>query len=98
MASNNPIGNPSQEVKDLTERVMKTTLVRVEGQTFTDGRVVLDGSAWINCRFVRCQIAIVLGAFETTGSSFEDCRMAFAGPAGRVYDLSANNQGQTRRA
>lgn len=94
----NPIGNPSTAVRKLTQQTETTPIVPVPDQTFTEAQIVLDGSRWVNCRFVRCRVAVVLGAFRTEGCDFEDCEIAFAGAAGRVFDLCSNNLGSTRRA
>ncbi len=93
------VGNVSDELHVLVEQAETASLVRVKARTFTDQRVLLDGSEWISCRFVRCQIAVVLGAFRVDAQcSFEDCRIRYNGPAGRVYDLITANSTQSHHA
>ena len=94
-----PVNHVSAEVHRLVEQAEVVKLTLVEGQTFKNQSIILEGAEWVNCRFVKCQIAVVLGAFRVDPSCvFEDCRIRYNGSAGRVYDLIAATPEVSRHA
>ena len=72
---------PDPRAQELLERLPAMALERVEGLTFEDQDVHLDGREFIDCSFVRCRMLIALGWFRLTGA-FEarDCLWALGPP------------------
>lgn len=57
-------------------------------QVFSDTKVYLDGAAFHNCTFERCEIVIsgFIGC-NLNNPRFIDCRWTVAGPAQNTFEL-----------
>jgi hypothetical protein len=66
----------------------------VRGREFTDETVVLDGTEFIGCRLVRCELLYSGGRpflFENT--AVEECRLTFVGRAeNTIHTLAAMHE------
>lgn len=56
-------------------------------ETFEDQRIELDGGAWFNCTFKRCDIVVATGEFVLNGDSFDNSRLSIVGRAQNIVGI-----------
>ena|SRR5712691_1176211 len=62
--------------------------MKVEGQTFINETVTLDGNEYLNCVFGKCRIAYGATApAKLVNSEFDSCTWEFIGAAGLTVDF-----------
>lgn len=57
------------QVVEAIEQLKWLVLLPIEGVTYEDQVVFLDGRAFTNCSFIRCEMTILLGRFALTGTT-----------------------------
>jgi len=63
---------------------------KLDGKTFTDISIIIDGNSYTNCRFERCEIIFCgAAAVGMKGCTFVDCKWAFDGPSLRTVQFMA---------
>ncbi len=71
---------PPRIAKFLADLKEPSTEVHMN-EVFEDVRVILDGRAFFNCTFRRCQMTLLTGAFSFSGEQqFIDCTWDVGGP------------------
>ena len=63
-------------------------------ETFDNEVLVLDGSAFDNCKLRNCDIHLSRGNFRLTESEISHCKFNFAGEAGVVRSIADMLRGQ----
>lgn len=70
----------------------------VEGQTFREQDVWLDGRLFVNCEIVGCRLFVQLGVFGINGGHIHHCGFMFRGPARNVaMMIQTNIEGTAKR-
>jgi hypothetical protein len=61
-----------------------------EKEQLVDRSIVVDGSEYVGCTFVRCEIIFAGGSLPVlANNSFRDCRWVFDGPSARTIQFMA---------
>jgi hypothetical protein len=90
--TNSPQGPASSvdlRLRGVLSALEGVSLQLVEGQTFVDQDVYLDGHLFRNCTFTRCRLFLALGHFRLEGESLtmDGCQVMFYRPALHVLDF-----------
>jgi hypothetical protein len=88
------LSKPDDRFAPLLFQMDRIELEIIEGQTFVERTIYMDGRSFYRCKFVSCSLFVELGQFKANECVFDHCAINWRGRASTTVKFHLMGSGQ----